>query len=167
MWVFADLVVLLQASVQLLKAIQVKLLLQLGRLAQVLQHLLREATREAAADLIDHGGFQPHVPLSQQPVAQVVPAERESCWFSCWLRRSVISLVCSSVSFVQTCRSVQRCWRAPDPTGRASAPETAAAALESPRCRTPLGWPGSSDRCTERSARSPAASHCTGQLKPV
>lgn len=74
---FPDLVVILQASVQLLQTVQVKLLLQLGRLAQVLQHLLREAAREAAADLIDHGGLQPHVPLSQQPVAQVVPGERK------------------------------------------------------------------------------------------
>lgn len=68
---------LLQAPVQLLQAIQVELLLQLRRLAQVLQHLLRESTREAAADLIDHSALQPHVPLGQQPVAQVVP-ETES-----------------------------------------------------------------------------------------
>lgn len=81
MWVSADLVMLLQAAVQLLQAVQVKFLLQLGRLAQVLQHLLREATREAAADLIDHGSLQPHVPLSQQPVAQVVPAESEGVTF--------------------------------------------------------------------------------------
>ena len=77
LWVLADLVVLLQASVQLLQAVQVKLLLQLGRLAHVLQHLLGEATREAAADLIDDSALQPHVPLSQQPVAQVVPVETE------------------------------------------------------------------------------------------
>lgn len=73
----ADLVVFLQASVQLLQSVQVELLLQLSRLAQVLQHLLREATWEAAADLIDHGALQPHVSLSQQSVTQVVPEERE------------------------------------------------------------------------------------------
>lgn len=76
MWGFADLVVFLQAAVELLQPVQVKLLLQLGRLTQVLQHLLREATREAAADMIDHSALQPHIPLSQQPVAQVVPEER-------------------------------------------------------------------------------------------
>lgn len=68
---------LLQAAVQLLQPVQVELLLQLGRLAQVLQHLLREAAREATADLLRHGMLQPHVPLSQQPVAQVVPAQSE------------------------------------------------------------------------------------------
>ena len=77
-WSSPDLVLLLQAPVQLLQAVQVELLLQLCRLAQILQHLLREATREAAADLIDNGGLQPHVPLSQHPVAQVIPEERES-----------------------------------------------------------------------------------------
>lgn len=69
------LVLVLQVAVQLLQAVQVELLLQLRRLAQVLQHLLRETAREAAADLIDHGALQPHVPLSQQPVPQVVPAQ--------------------------------------------------------------------------------------------
>ena len=53
----AHLVVLLQSAVELLQPVQVKLLLQLGRLAQVLQHLLREAIWEAAADLIDHSGL--------------------------------------------------------------------------------------------------------------
>lgn len=61
---FGYLVVLLQASVQLLQTVQVELLLQFGRLTQVLQHLLREATREATTDLIDHSALQPHVPLS-------------------------------------------------------------------------------------------------------
>lgn len=54
-----------------------KLLLQLSRLAQVLQHLLREATREAAADLSDDGALQPYVALGQQPVPQVVPVQVE------------------------------------------------------------------------------------------
>ena len=75
---FANLVVLLQVAVELLQHVQVELLLQLDWLAQVLQHLLREATRETAADMIDHGGLQPHVPLSQQPVTQVVPEDRET-----------------------------------------------------------------------------------------
>lgn len=78
LWVFADLVMFLQVSVQLLQTVQVKLLLQLDRFAQVLQHLLREATREAAADLIDHCALQPYVPLSQQPVPQVVPKDRDT-----------------------------------------------------------------------------------------
>lgn len=71
----SDLAALLQVLVQLLQSVQVKLLLQLHRLTQVLQHLLREATWEAAADLIDHRALQPNVPLTQQPVTQVVPAE--------------------------------------------------------------------------------------------
>lgn len=68
----------LQALVQLLQSVQVELLLQLSRLGQVLQHLLRESTREAAADVFDHGALQPNVALSQQAVAEVVPEETET-----------------------------------------------------------------------------------------
>lgn len=68
------LVQVLQAAVQLLQPVQVELLLQLRRLAQVLEHLLWEAAGEAAADLLHHRRLQPHVALRQQPVAQVVPA---------------------------------------------------------------------------------------------
>lgn len=69
------LVHVLQGLVQLLQPVQVELLLQLLRLAQVLQHLLGEAVWEAGADLLDHRALQPHLALAQQPVAEVIPAE--------------------------------------------------------------------------------------------
>lgn len=58
-----DLVQVLQIAVKLLQLVQVKLLLQLRRLAQVLEHLLREAAGETAANLLHHRCLQPHVAL--------------------------------------------------------------------------------------------------------
>lgn len=77
-WALADLVLFWEAAVQLLQAVQMELLLQFSRLTQVLQHLLRESTWEAAANLINDDCLQPHVAVSQQAVAQVVPVEGQS-----------------------------------------------------------------------------------------